>query len=175
MTRTAVREIAVRLSFSMAQCADAPEKALDAFFDREYYDTLGEEDELYSSYPNAKQMEYIRKAVTGVYEHRDELDRIIEKYSKGWKIHRISKTAAAILRVAIYEMLYMEDVPVGAAINEAVELAKGYEEKETVSFINGILGSFARAEMPGEPVEVSDVSEAAAEAPEDDAPAKEEE
>lgn len=150
MTRTAVREIAVRLCFSVSQGDGSPEKVLEDFFDREYYATLGEEDELYSSYPNAGQMEYVRRVVTGVCEHRDELDGIIEKYSKGWKIHRISKTAAAILRVAIYEMLYIEDVPVGTAINEAVELAKGYEEKETVAFINGVLGSFVRAEMPDE-------------------------
>ena len=169
MTRTAVREIAVRLSFSVSQGDDSPEKVLDAFFDREYYATLGEEDELFSSYPNAEQLEYVRKVVTGVCERRDELDSIIEKYSKGWKVRRISKIAAAILRVAIYEMLYVEDVPVGTAINEAVELAKGYEEKETVAFINGILGSFVRAEMPDEAVKASDTSE-----PAEDAPAGEE-
>lgn len=147
MTRSEAREIAVRLSFSLAQNSAAPQEALDDFFEKEYYNTLGEEDELFASYPNSRQLEYIRLSVLGVIEHRDELDGYIEKYSKGWKLHRISKISAAILRTAIFDMLYVEDVPTGAAINEAVELAKGYEEKETVSFINGILGSFARAEL----------------------------
>lgn len=144
MTRTTARELAVRLSFGIAQSGIAPEEALDAFFEREYYDTLAEEDELFSAYPNARQIDYIRSTVLGIIEHIDELDGIIETYSKGWKLRRISKIAAAILRTAIYEILYVEDVPAGAAINEAIELAKGYEERETVSFINGILGSFAR-------------------------------
>jgi len=147
MTRSEAREIAVRLSFSLAQNGAAPQEALDDFFEREYYNTLGEEDELFASYPNSRQLEYIRTSVLGVIEHRDELDKYIEKYSKGWKLHRISKISAAILRTAIFDMLYVEDVPTGAAINEAVELAKEYEEKETVAFINGILGSFARAEL----------------------------
>ncbi len=147
MTRSEAREIAVRLSFSLAQSGAAPREALDDFFEKEYYNTLGEEDELFTSYPNSRQLEYIRSSVLGVIEHRDELDGYIEKYAKGWKLHRISKISAAILRTAIFDMLYVEDVPTGAAINEAVELAKGYEEKETVAFINGILGSFARAEL----------------------------
>ena len=56
----------------------------------------------------------------------------------------ISKTALAVLRCALCEILYMEDVPDAAAINEAVELAKGYDEPDTVAFVNGVLGSFMR-------------------------------
>lgn len=67
--------------------------------------------------------------------------------------------AAALLRCAIYEMLYLEDVPPAAAINEAVELAKCYDEPETVSFINGVLGGFARAELAVEPEEAEAVPE----------------
>ncbi len=82
--------------------------------------------------------------MTGVTKRRAEFDGYIEKYSKGWKLVRISKITASILRAAMYEILYMDDVPPAAAINEAVELAKGYEEPETVAFINGILGSFMK-------------------------------
>ena len=64
-------------------------------------------------------------------------------------MERISRTALAVLRCAICEILYMDDVPASAAINEAVELAKGYDEPDTVSFINGVLGGFMRGEFPG--------------------------
>lgn len=146
MTRTAAREIAVQLIFAISQSGNSADEILDIFFDKEYYATLSKENELYSVYPSGKQLEYIRCLVRGTCEHSDELDNMITKYSKGWKLSRISAIARSILRTGMYEVLYMEDVPDSVAINEAVELAKGYEDKETVSFINGILGSFMREE-----------------------------
>ena len=86
-------------------------------------------------------------AEAGVAEHAAELDGYIAKYAKNWKFSRIPLVASAIMRVAMYEILYMQDIPNGAAINEAVEIAKKYETPETVKFINGILGSFAREEI----------------------------
>ena len=80
--------------------------------------------------------------------HQDELDRTIETYAKGWKLSRLSRMTAAVLRLAIYEMRYVDDVPVRVAINEAVELAKVYDTDEAASFINGVLGAVARAEFP---------------------------
>jgi N utilization substance protein B len=144
MTRTAARELAVQLSYSLAAKGDA---GLDEFFDEEYYATLAGEDALFASYPDEKQMLYIRELVLGVQECRAELDGYIEKYTRGWRLPRISRIAAAVLRCAMYEILYMPEVPDAAAINEAVELSKGYEEAETVAFINGILGSFVRGEL----------------------------
>ena len=145
MTRTTAREIAIVLSFSAAAAAEEnAEELLERFFDREHYDTLGEENELFAEYPNEKQMNYIRSLVQLIAEHRAELDAYIERYAQGWKVERISRTAAAILRCAMCEILYLPDVPEGAAINEAVELAKKYEDAETVSFINGVLGGFVR-------------------------------
>ena len=108
---------------------------------------LAEEDSLYAEAPNAKQVAYITRLVTGVNEHAAELDGYIAKYAKNWKFSRIPLVASAIMRVAMYEILYMQDIPNGAAINEAVEIAKKYETPETVKFINGILGSFAREEI----------------------------
>ena len=72
------------------------------------------------------------------------MDGYIAKYAINWSISRISKVARAILQVAMYEALYVQDVPVSAAINEAVELARKYEDEDVVAFVNGILGSFAR-------------------------------
>ena len=85
--------------------------------------------------------------VSLVFEHKRELDSEIEKYAKGWSLKRISKISLAILRCALCEILYFEDVPEKVAINEAVNVAKKYEEPETVSFINGVLGSFVRAKQ----------------------------
>ena len=70
------------------------------------------------------------------------------KYAKGWRFSRIDRVAAAIMRTTMYEIMYMPDIPNGAAINEAVEIAKGYLDDEVVKFINGILGSFVRSEVP---------------------------
>ena len=80
-------------------------------------------------------------------EHAAELDAYIEQYAKGWRFERISLVASAIMRVAMFEILYMPDIPHGVAISEAVNIAKGYESPEVVKFINGILGSFLRAEV----------------------------
>lgn len=147
MKRSTAREIAVHISFEMAVNDLPAAQILSDFFDREHYATLAEEAEIYEEYPNAKQMEYIKRLAEGVVEHAAELDMYIEKYSKDWSISRISRVAAAIMRVAMFEILYMQDIPNGVAVNEAVELSKKYEERETVSFINGILGTFIKKEL----------------------------
>ena len=147
MTRTTAREIAVQLGFSVVMTEQFAEDVLDEFFEAEHYETLGKENPLFAELPDETQMEYIRTLVGLVFAHRVELDAYIEKYAKGWKVGRISKTAAAIIRTAMCEILYMPDVPNAAAINEAVELAKGYEDEDVVAFINGVLGGFIRGEV----------------------------
>ena len=82
-----------------------------------------------------------------IAERRETLDAYIEKYARGWKADRISRTAGAVLRCAMSEILWLPEVPNAAAINEAVELAKKYEDADTVAFINGILGGFVRGEV----------------------------
>ena len=147
MKRAAAREIAVRLCFAISENPTDPKELITKTFETEYYNSLESEDKLYKNKPNKKQLDYITDLVTGIYEHSAELDGYIEKYAVGWKFGRISRTATAIMKLAMYEVLYMPDIPDGAAINEAVELAKRYETPETVSFINGILGSFSRKEI----------------------------
>jgi len=88
--------------------------------------------------------DYIKTVFAGVYDNLDELDGIISENAVGWKIERISKTALAILRLAIFEMKYMEDIPVSVSINEAVEVAKKYATPEDASFINGILSTVVK-------------------------------
>ena len=82
--------------------------------------------------------------------HGAELDGYIEKYAIGWQFARIPRVAAAIMRVAMYELLYMPETPSAVVINEAVKIAKHYEDDKVVSFLNGILGSFYRGELPEE-------------------------
>ena len=76
--------------------------------------------------------------------HLQELDDTIAKRLKGWKLGRISRVSHALLRLAVCEMLYFDDIPTGASINEAVELAKLYGDEDAPKFINGVLGSIAR-------------------------------
>ena len=147
MTRTAAREIAAHLAYELS-FTDLPVQAfLDERLCWEHFDTLAQEYRLYEEVPNDKQKAYITRLITGVAEHAAELDAYIERYAQGWRFERISLTAAALMRVAMYEVLYMPDVPNAAAINEAVEIAKKYETPETVRFLNGILGSFVRQEV----------------------------
>ena len=75
----------------------------------------------------------------------EELNDQIRKYSIGWDLSRISRLTRCILQLAIYEILYVEDVPTGVAVSEAVRIAKKYDGDDTGSFVNGILGSFARS------------------------------
>ena len=147
MTRTTAREIAIQLGFAAASRNVEPSQLMDNFFSPEHYASLQEEDELYNERPDKKQMAYIRRLVELTAENRSEIDAYIQKYSKGWKLERISRTALAVMRCAICEILYMDEIPNAAAINEAVELAKGYDEPDTVAFVNGVLGGFMRGEL----------------------------
>ena len=152
MTRTNAREIAVHYSFELGFSNTTADELLDSALTREMFSLIGEEEPLYAEFPNEKQREYIRTLVKGVYEHGAELDDYIARYAIGWSFARLPRVAVAIMRVAMYEILYMQDIPNAAAINEAVELCKHYESDEVVSFVNGILGSFVRKECPPERV-----------------------
>ena len=146
MVRNTAREIAIHLSYELNFTDLTPEELLRQHLSPENFTALAEEDPLYRELPNPKQSEYIRRLVTGVAEHRSELDGYIETYAVGWKFARIPMVAAEIMRVAMFEILYMDDIPNGVAINEAVELAKKYESDEVVRFINGIFGTFVQRE-----------------------------
>ena len=144
MKRSEAREVAVRLCYSAEIAAMENAEFVSDFFAEEHYATLAAEDELFTSVPDEVQRKYIDNLVSLVFEHKDELNEQIQRFSKGWSLKRISKISLAIMRCALCEILYMDDVPEKVAINEAVNLAKKYEEPETVSFINGVLGSFVR-------------------------------
>ena len=94
----------------------------------------------------AKIGDYSKELFSGVISNKDNLDEIINKYSKGWKSRRLPKVNLAILRLAVYEIMFVDDVPDGVAVNEAVELAKTYSGEGDYSFINGILGAVIKGE-----------------------------
>ena len=146
MTRDTAREIAVRLAYELSFTDKSAPELLDLRLSKEAFASLAEEDALYKDAPGGKQKEYIRRVVEGVSAHAAELDADIERYAVGWKFSRIPLTASAVMRVAMYEVLYMPEIPNAAAVNSAVNIAKKYETPETVRFINGILGSFVRQE-----------------------------
>jgi N utilization substance protein B len=147
MTRKTAREIVLKLCFEITVSGKDASEIMEDVFDREYYDSLKSEDDTFTQYPSERQMEYINRMVRGIGEHNAELDGYVDKYSQGWQFHRISRLAVAIMKTAMYELLYMPDIPTGVSINEAVELAKKYEEPETIPFINGVLGSFVKGEV----------------------------
>ncbi len=149
MTRKTAREIAVELCFAAAANGIGTDELIEAFFEPEHYATLASENELFAELPDEKQMSYIRTLTAMSRDRAEELDSLIDRYAKGWKSERISRTARAILRIALCEILYMDDIPAAVAINEAVELDKSYDEPDTVAFVNGVLGGFMRGEMAG--------------------------
>lgn len=151
MTRSTARHLAIQLCFAAAASGRAPRELAEDFFTEEHFAGLADVDELYTELPKGKYLDYILNLSSLVIEKREEIDAYIERYAKGWRPERISKTALAVLRCAICEILYLEDVPASAAINEAVELAKNYDEPDTVAFINGVLGSFVRGELEKQP------------------------
>lgn len=88
---------------------------------------------------------YVVKAFTGVFDNIEEVDGIIsDNLTSGWTIGRISKVSLAVLRLAIFEMKYMEEIPVAVSIDEAVELCKKYSVADDASFVNGVLGTVAK-------------------------------
>ena len=146
MTRSSAREIAIHIIFTLGFDTRSAQEVLNTELTHERFRELAEELPLYEQFPNEKQERYIRELVQGVFAHGPELDDCISRYSVGWSFARIPRMAAAVMRTAMYEVLYMSDIPNAAAINEAVEIAKKYESPEVVRFINGILGSFVREE-----------------------------
>ena len=150
MTRTNAREIAVHFSFELGFSNETADELLEHMLTQPVFAQIGEEEPLYAEFPDDRQRAYIRTLVKGVYDHCPELDEYISRYAIGWKYARIPRVAVSIMRVAMYEIPYMQDIPNAAAINEAVQMAKHYLEPEVVSFVNGILGSFVRSECPPE-------------------------
>lgn len=97
-----------------------------------------------------KDKEYFLDVIEGVHKNFQAINEAIEEYAKGWEIKRMSRVDLSILRLAIYELKFREDIPINVLINEAVELAKKYSGKEASAFINGILGKLGKSRLEAE-------------------------
>ena len=150
MTRSNARELAVHLIYAREFTGEEPETVISTRLQKEYYALLSEENQVYSDRPSGSQRSYIDAVVTGVANRADDLNELIGQFSIGWDVSRISRLARAIMQLAIFEILYVDDVPSGVAINEAVRIAKLYDGEDAGSFINGILGSFVRSRENGD-------------------------
>lgn len=147
MTKRDAREVALHLLFEKEFNKTNDVKIeLEKRFNGVAFLNTDEHFEFYGNkIPEVLQL-YIKQVVLGVCENVSELDEIISKYSEDWDISRISKLNLSILRIAIFEIKYCDDIPMSASINEAVEISKIYDAEEKSSkFINGILGTFARS------------------------------
>ena len=123
----------------------AREEAFILIFEKEFNsDTLENVLELAVQVRDIEPDDYIKDVYFGVYGNLSALDETISNCAVGWSINRISKTALAVLRLAIYEIKYCDKIPVSVSINEAVELCKKYATKEDSSFVNGILSTVAK-------------------------------
>ena len=132
-TRSEARDAAFTQVFQM----DQHEGSMDVIMD-----------ELLKARPECEDnLGYIQSVIDGVREHGSEIDAIITKnLRKGWSFARISKVSRTVLRIAIFEMKYLDDVPPRVAVNEAVELAKRYGDENDPTFVNGLLASVIKAE-----------------------------
>lgn len=134
MTRRAAREEAFKIIFQI----DLGKNPWKEVLSRNLRDSeLSEEGKI-----------FLKQLVEGTMTHLTEIDAEIIKYAQDWKIDRMLSTDRNILRMALYELKYLDEIPVGATVNEAVELAKIYGDDDSARFINGILGNIIRSSNP---------------------------
>lgn len=131
MTRRALREQVFLMLFRV-EFHDAEEMNEQIALYKEQLEECSEED-----------CAYIVNKFMGIVEKLEEIDVAINEVSKGWKVSRMAKVDLALIRLAVYEMMYEEDVPVKVAINEAIELAKQYGTDDSPAFVNGVLAKLA--------------------------------
>lgn len=129
MNRRKSRETAMKILYAILISNDTVEDAIDN------YKMASDEN------TDNLDFRYIKNILNGTTEKAKELDAKIEENLKNWKLNRVSKMSLVIMRIAIYEILYVEDVPSKVAVNEAVELSKMYCEDNAPKFINGVLGN----------------------------------
>ena len=148
LTRDAAREIAMHFVFEMMFTGTPAEELLQRELQEEAFEQRSVSEPLYDAIITEERALYIRTVVTQVWAHSDELDDIIKRHAKGWRLNRIDRVAVAMMRVCLCEILYIPDIPIKASINEAVEILKGYVDPDVVKFVNGILGAAAREHDP---------------------------
>lgn len=130
MGRKQARVGTMQLLYQMESNNDFTEEVLETFLDNFDFDS-GEE-------------KYINHAFNLICENKELIDQYITNNLEGWSIYRLAKVDLAVLRIAIYEILYRNDIPTEVSINEAIEIVKKYSNSDSFRFINGVLGGFVR-------------------------------
>ena len=144
MNRTQAREFAVLLVFEQGFCVSTPQELLENWLDDQVFLSYSDENSLFAKMPDETQKEYISSVVLGVAGQNKVLEGYVEDNALGWKINRISRLALSVMKVCIFEMLNKKEIPPKVALNEAIEICKKYEDEDTVSFVNGVLGAVTR-------------------------------
>jgi N utilization substance protein B len=120
---------------------------LEAFTERQKMGWSDDGEESKQDLPEPEVLDYARHLVAGVQEHHADLDVLIVKYADRWAIERMPVIDRSLLRMALFELLWGDDIPVAVAINEAVELAKSLSTEDSGRFVNGLLGKIAEQEL----------------------------
>lgn len=140
MKRRVAREIAVQSLYQIQMNETTPQEAVQiAIYEAEH----DNETELNFS-GNKIDPAYITELVEGTYSNKVRIDEMLEEYLKGWAMDRLSRIDREVLRLAVYEMLYRDDVPAKVVVNEAIDLAKHYGTEESGKFVNGVLGKMIK-------------------------------
>ena len=144
MSRTTARAAAMQMIFEKISGGQGGEETLKMVYDELREDGLPGVERIGKKEPDPEDREYITAALEGVLAHLEEIDALIEKTAKGWPIDRMSLVDLTILRLAVWEILFVEDVPGSVSIAEAMELTERFSDPEDKAFINGILGTILR-------------------------------
>lgn len=146
--RTRSREFALQLLYEIDIASGSLEEAFKDFWKDRTDLALSEPEKevLEKDKKDEEVREYAERLVTGACEKKSEIDRLIEHYAENWTIRRMAAVDRNILRLATYEIIYVNEIPMKVAINEAVELAKRYGESDSSKFVNGILDKIAKSE-----------------------------
>ena len=144
MSRTTARAAAMQMIFEKISGGQGGEDTLKMVYDELREDGLPGVEKIGKKEPDPEDREYITAALEGVLAHREEIDEKIEKTAKGWTIDRMSLVDLTVLRLAVWEILYAEDVPGSVSIAEAMELTERFSDPEDKAFVNGILGTILR-------------------------------
>ena len=146
--RTRSREFALQILYQVDMTHSEIEEVWDDFW-KEKTDLILSTDEIDSVEDSKKDSEvkkYTKKLVYGTLDKLQSIDKLIERFAENWEINRMAYVDKNILRLSTYEMMYLDEIPVKVAINEAVELAKRYGESDSSKFVNGILDKIAKTE-----------------------------
>ena len=144
MSRTTARAAAMQMIFEKISGGQGGEDTLKMVYDELREDGLPGVTLIGRKEPDVEDRGYITAAMEGVLVHREEIDVMIEKTAKGWSLDRMSLVDLTILRLAVWEILYVDDVPGSVSIAEAMELTERFSDPEDKSFVNGILGTVLR-------------------------------